>query len=112
MNTQEQPTAEIHEKPLTIKQAKVLHIITAFTKQVGFAPTHNEVGKCLKISKVTAFLHIQMLIKKGYVTRNKQHARTTIPTSKGWKWYDERGYCPAINLIWPQQATHKTQSKT
>ncbi|PJC56090.1 hypothetical protein CO026_02205 [Candidatus Kaiserbacteria bacterium CG_4_9_14_0_2_um_filter_41_32] len=62
---------------LTKKQKKVLDFIETFTSKNGISPTHNEMRKYLKLSSVSTVNHyIKMLHDKGYVSHEKNAARS------------------------------------
>ncbi len=63
-------------KFLTAKQRFVLETIIKLIRQQGFAPTLGQLAAELGVSTPTAHQHVGALEKKGYLTRERRHART------------------------------------
>jgi repressor LexA len=62
---------------LTKKQKAILDFIKSFQKTKGYPPTLEEIGKKFKLSSVaTVHQYLSVLRKKGYVQRQKGHARS------------------------------------
>ena len=61
---------------LTPKQLKILNRIRETRLTRGFSPTMQELADELGVSKVTVFEHVEALIKKGALTRDKNKARS------------------------------------
>ena len=61
---------------LTPKQMKILTLIRAIRLSRGYSPTMQELGDALGVSKVTVFEHVEALIKKGCLIRDKNKARS------------------------------------
>ncbi len=61
---------------LTPKQLKILQIVHQSRITRGFSPTMQEMAEQLGVSKVTVFEHVQTLIKKGCLIRDKNKARS------------------------------------
>ena len=61
---------------LTKKQKKVLKYIEEYSQRNGYSPSHDEVRKHFRLSSVSTVSHyINILEKKGYITREKNSAR-------------------------------------
>lgn len=60
---------------LTPRQADVLKFIRAFRAEKGYAPTQQEIGEELGVSKVTAHEHMKALARKGAVIIGKHKCR-------------------------------------
>lgn len=84
---------------LTPKQAKVLHYITTILDRTGVAPTQSEIGEYISVTKITAREHVMAIEKKGYITKETDKARAITPTELGWRWHNDRAYCPIIESI-------------
>ena len=62
---------------LTKRQKQILDFIAASTKKHGFAPTHEEIKKWLKLRSVSNIhQHIQTLEAKGYLQKQKNQRRS------------------------------------
>jgi site-specific DNA-methyltransferase (adenine-specific) len=62
---------------LTKKQKKVLDYLESYTQKHGFAPSHDEIRKHLKLSSVSTVNHyIKILQEKGYIKHEKNTARS------------------------------------
>ena len=61
---------------LTPKQMKILTMIRDSRLNRGYSPTMQELGDALGVSKVTVFEHVEALIKKGALVRDKNKARS------------------------------------
>ena len=61
---------------LTPKQMKILTMIRDSRLNRGYSPTMQELGNALGVSKVTVFEHVEALIKKGCLVRDKNKARS------------------------------------
>jgi len=55
---------------------KILTMIRDTRLSRGYSPTMKELGQALGVSKVTAFEHVEALIKKGCLTRDPNKARS------------------------------------
>jgi len=65
---------------LTPKQLTIVQLIRDSRIQRGYSPTMREIAETLGISKVTAFEHIETLVKRGALNREPNKARSlTIP---------------------------------
>jgi len=65
---------------LTPKQLKILQLIRNSRLRHGYSPTMQELADELGVSKVTVFEHVEALIKKGAVVRDRNKARSlSIP---------------------------------
>lgn len=82
-------SAKRAQRPLTPKQLRVLTFIRDFARARGFAPTMQEVGDKLGVSKVTVFEHIAALQRKGYLRRSRHKARS-LRLSAGIEFADQR----------------------
>lgn len=64
-------------KPLTRKQKIVLDFVGQYCRTRGFPPTLREIGEGTGVSNVSAVRgHIAALVKKGYVTKEEDKARS------------------------------------
>ena len=61
---------------LTPKQLRILQLVRDCRVTNGYSPTMQEIADELGISKVTVFEHVEALIKKGALTREKNKARS------------------------------------
>lgn len=61
---------------LTPKQAEIFQRIRDARMTQGYSPTMQELADELGVSRVTVFEHIEALIKKGALTRDKNKARS------------------------------------
>ena len=62
---------------LTRNQKAILDFIKSFQKTKGYPPTLEEIGKKFKLSSpATVHQYLSVLRKKGYVQRQKGHARS------------------------------------
>jgi repressor LexA len=61
---------------LTPKQLKILSRIRESRLTRGYSPTMQELANELGVSKVTVFEHVEALIKKGALVRQKNKARS------------------------------------
>ncbi len=61
---------------LTPKQLRVLTLIHTSRVERGFSPTMQEIADHLGVSKVTVFEHVEALISKGALERDKNKARS------------------------------------
>ena len=62
----------------TKRQREVLRIITSFQKKHGYLPTYEEIGKAMKITTASVWSHINLLEKKGLITRNARKQRAIV----------------------------------
>ncbi len=60
---------------LTQKQIKVLRFFRDYRREAGIAPTLEEAARELGVSKITIYEHLNQLVKKGAVRRDKARAR-------------------------------------
>ncbi|MBN2270024.1 MAG: transposase [Sedimentisphaerales bacterium] len=64
-------------KPLTNRQATVLEFVADYRNNRGFPPTLREIGEATGLPNISAVRgHIQALIKKGYITKDADKARS------------------------------------
>lgn len=61
---------------LTPKQLKILQLIRDWRVRHGYSPTMQELADELDVSKVTVFEHVEALIKKGALARERNKARS------------------------------------
>ena len=61
---------------LTPKQAEIFRMIRDARLTDGFSPTMQELADGLGVSRVTVFEHVEALVKKGALTRDKNKARS------------------------------------
>ncbi len=61
---------------LTPKQLRVLTLIHSSRVTQGYSPTMQEIADHLGVSKVTVFEHVEALINKGALVRDKNKARS------------------------------------
>lgn len=73
---------------LTPKQLTILQLIRDSRIQRGYSPTMQEIADELGISKVTAFEHVETLIKRGVLDRERNKARS-LTIAKGVPLPDE-----------------------
>ena len=73
---------------LTPKQLKILQLIRDSRIRRGYSPTMQEIADALGISKVTAFEHVETLIKRGVLERERNKARS-LTIAKGVPLPDE-----------------------
>ena len=77
---------------LTKKQKAILDFVQKFQKEKGYSPTLEEIGKRFKLSSVgTVYQYLDALRKKGYIQRNKGHARSIEP-------YKRSGTGPLVEI--------------
>ena len=60
---------------LTQKQLRVLRYFRDYRREQGIAPTLEEAAAALGVSKITVYEHLNQLVKKGAVYRDKAKAR-------------------------------------
>ena len=60
---------------LTQKQIGVLRFFRDYRRETGIAPTLEEAAQELGVSKITVYEHLNQLVKKGAVRRDKARAR-------------------------------------
>lgn len=63
---------------LTPKQVEIFRLIRDARLTHGYSPTMQELADELGVSRVTVFEHIEALIKKGALTREKNKARSLV----------------------------------
>ena len=61
---------------LTPKQLRILKLIRDHRIAHGFSPTMQEIADEIGVSKVTVFEHVEALIKKGALRRDRNKARS------------------------------------
>jgi len=61
---------------LTPKQMRILEMVRQSRHTRGYSPTMQEMADALSVSKVTVFEHVEALIKKGCLIRDKNKARS------------------------------------
>ena len=61
---------------LTPKQLRILQLIRQSRLTRGVSPTIQEIADAVGVSKVTAFEHVEALIKKGALRRDRNKARS------------------------------------
>ena len=61
---------------LTPKQAEIFKRIRDARMTDGYSPTMQELADTIGVSKVTVFEHVEALVKKGALTRDKNKARS------------------------------------
>ncbi len=59
----------------TKRQRDMMEFIALFQRQNGVPPTLEEIGQNFKISRVTAFQHVNSLCKRGALARRRKEAR-------------------------------------
>lgn len=65
---------------LTPKQLRILHFIRDWRHRKGYSPTMQEIADHVGVSKVTVFEHVEALIAKGGLVRDRNKARSlSIP---------------------------------
>ena len=65
-----------NDPEMTLRQHEVFEYIRNFRAAYGCSPTYDEVGRDLKVSKVTVLGHLKELERKGLVTREKNRSRS------------------------------------
>ncbi len=73
---------------LTPKQLTILQHVRDSRIQRGYSPTMQEIADALGISKVTAFEHVETLVKRGVLQRERNKARS-LTIAKGMPLPDE-----------------------
>lgn len=73
---------------LTPKQLTILQHVRDSRIQRGYSPTMQEIADALGISKVTAFEHVETLVKRGVLQRERNKARS-LTIAKGVPLPDE-----------------------
>ena len=61
---------------LTPRQLQIFEFIRDFRTTNGFSPTMQEIADAVGVSKVTIFEHVEALVKKGALTRDRNLARS------------------------------------
>jgi repressor LexA len=65
---------------LTPKQLRIVQLVRDSRIRHGYSPTMQEIADTIGISKVTAFEHVETLVKRGALHRERNRARSlTIP---------------------------------
>ncbi|GEM_PF-1791214 len=67
----------------TPRQIDVLRFVRDYTLRQRYAPTYDEIGHVLKMSKVTVFEHVANLMQRGLMRRDKHKARAIEITDDG-----------------------------
>ncbi|MEK6676059.1 MAG: transcriptional repressor LexA [Planctomycetota bacterium] len=74
---------------LTPRQLEIMTMIRDYRKQNGYAPTLQELGDAMGVSKITVFEHVEALLGKGVLIRSPYRARSLELTSLA-RFPDER----------------------
>ena len=69
---------------LTPRQAQILTYVTQYTRQHGYAPTLQEIGRRFGLSSVaTVHKHVGHLVNKGYLTRQRPNTSRDLEVVRG-----------------------------
>ncbi|GAA0390326.1 MarR family transcriptional regulator [Paenibacillus motobuensis] len=75
-----------HHKPLTRRQAEVLQFIKSFVSKNGYPPTVREIADHMHYqSASTAFQLLEVLEKKGYITKSDSPRTIKVIEQEGLK---------------------------
>ena len=74
---------------LTPRQLQVLTCIRDYQRKHGYSPTMQELGDALGTTKVTAFEHVEALVRKGLLHRSQYKARS-LELASNAEFPDER----------------------
>lgn len=66
---------------LTPRQLEIMKFLRDSRRQNGYSPTLQEIADHLGVSKVTVFEHVEAMLKKGVLSRNRNKARSLELTS-------------------------------
>lgn len=64
--------------PVTRRQFEVLQAIQRHQAQTGLSPTLEELGQALQVHRITAYEHVQALLKKGYLQNRARGASRAL----------------------------------
>lgn len=65
--------------PLSKQQRAVREAILRLTRELGFCPSYDEIGRAMGgLSKVTILNHVEELERKGVVRRDKNKNRSLV----------------------------------
>lgn len=68
-------------QPLTLRQLEVLRAILRFRRERGLSPTFQELGDLLGTNRVTAYGHVNSLVRKGFLESiGRGASRSILPT--------------------------------
>ncbi|MEE9391897.1 MAG: transcriptional repressor LexA [Planctomycetota bacterium] len=90
---------------MTPKQAKIYDFVAEHIRDMGFAPTLDEIGQRFGVSSVTAREHIKALESKGLLRTERNRARSIelVDTQAETRWPDIR-LCGRIAAGMPIEA--------
>ena len=60
------------------RQIEILRLIEDYRRRYGCSPTLQEIGEILQLSKVTIFEHVEALVEKKILRRQRNKARSLI----------------------------------
>jgi repressor LexA len=70
--------------PLTRRQAQILEYIREYCRDVGYAPTLQEIGRRFGLTSVaTVHKHVGQLVAKGYLQRQRRNASRDLTVTGG-----------------------------
>ena len=70
-------------RPLTARQRAILDFIREASAAAGVAPTLVEIGQRFGIGRVGVWQHLKALEAKGWIIREKYHARGIVVAADG-----------------------------
>jgi len=97
---------------LTPKQLQILRKIRDARLRHGYSPTMQELAREVGVSKVTVFEHVEALIKKGALTRDRNRARSlSIPEGVSLPDEDRPLHFPLVGKIAAGQPIEKLEDR-
>jgi len=67
---------------LTPRQKQIYEFLNNYSEKRGVSPTHKEIGKKFRLVVSTVHEHLSALEKKGYIKKERGHARTIEATKR------------------------------
>ena len=74
---------------LTPRQKQIYEFLNNYSEKRGVSPTHKEIGKKFRLVVSTVHEHLSALEKKGYIKKERGHARTIEATKREMYQYDQ-----------------------
>ena len=87
------------DAPLTERQHQVLRFIEEYRREHGIAPTLEEVGRHLRVHRVTVFGHVEELIRKGYLEKAAPLASRSLRVVAAGEQEAKRPTLPLLGTI-------------
>lgn len=85
-------TTSAGKRELTPRQREILKFICAVRERRGYSPSIRDIGKTFGIASTNGVSdHLKALVRKGYLERDANTARSLVPTKVGLR---ESGHTP------------------